>query len=93
MITEIVLDDYEHPGVDCDFHFMLSVSGNGNADLLAVKHTGSGWVEDGRADQLIASTRALARELDADGRSVVVTYAVPDPDLWRRNGSRLRRVK
>jgi len=93
MIEQIVILDGNHPQRDdAGYHFMIDAWRDGTADLLAVKHTGSGWEESGPAQDIISSTRRLAWELSDAGYRIVITYFLQHgATLPRRN--HLRRVK
>ncbi len=93
MIEQIILPNGEHPQRDdAGYHFMINAWRDGTADLLAVKHTGSGWGESGPAEDIIRSTRRLAWGLSDAGYRIVITYFLQHgADLPR--GNHLRRVK
>lgn len=94
MIEQIVVPSSEHPTRnDAGYHFMIDARRDGTADLLAVKHTGSGWAEHGPADDLIRSVRRQAWELSDAGYRVVISYFLQRGAALPRGRANLRRVK
>lgn len=93
MIEQIIIASGEHPQrEDAGYQFMIDAFSDGTANLLAVKHTGSGWVETGPAEDIIGATRRLAWDLSDAGYRIVISYFLQKGAvLPRRN--HLRRVK
>lgn len=94
MISEIILvGGAPHPQDDeAGYHFMIDAFVDGTADLLAVKHTGSGWGESGPADDIITAAKQLAWELSDAGYRVVLSYSLPKGVTLRRSSAKLRVV-